>query len=850
MANKNFQNYAVAGNNVALTYDNVGDTVTIDVNVDKNDVGLGNVDNTSDINKPISTLVQNALNLKEGTITAGTTAQYYRGDKTFQTLDKTAVGLSNVDNTTDLLKPISTATQTALNSKQDTITLTTTGSSGASTFAANVLNIPTYSLSGLGGQPLNANLTSVAALTYASTSFVKMTAAGTFALDTATYLTAESDTLASVTGRGASTTTAVTMAKLTLTGAVSGVGNLSSYTVTAATGSAISKQITSTLVASANGDALVGLDISPTFTVGSFTGVTRIPLRMVFGSNYFGVSNIIADGITSLHAAAPTTSNYFIRSNNSNIIFNSPATDDMFFRVANNDRMRLFGSTGNFLIQNGGTFTDAGFRLDVNGTARIQNQLTTTGSITAASAIARGVYMNQTLVAAANGDVLVGLDINPTFTNGAFTVNNYGLRVTGNIVPSADNLYSLGTSPLRFASVNGFQSIFTYYYAPSGQASFFGSSANTSINFPINNTVYARFHATTGNFTLQNGGTFTDAGFRLDVNGTARIQNQLTTTGSITAASAIARGVYMNQTLVAAANGDTLVGLDINPTFTNGAFTGVTNIPLRINGNNSGQGITFVGQNWKILSSGGDITYNGGVGFDFSANVVAPFRFFQGAVNIARFHTTTGNLTLQNGGTFTDAGYRLDVVGADSRFNGIRAGLGAGQVAGNTVFGDTALNSNSAGTGLTAVGYQALRNTTGNQNTGIGYQSGYLISSGTNNTGIGFQTIANTTTSSNNTGVGSGALLFNTSSGNTALGTFAAQNNTTGSNNVAIGYNTVTGNFSGSVILGVSATASANNQFVVGSSTVNAGAVTTATVVQTKTWDVIINGVAQKILLA
>jgi hypothetical protein len=151
MANKNFQNYAVAGNNVALTYDNINDTVTIDVNVDKTDVGLGNVDNTSDINKPISTLVQNALNLKEGTITAGTTAQYYRGDKTFQTLDKTAVGLSNVDNTTDLLKPISTATQTALNGKQATISLTTTGSSGASTFAANVLNIPTYSLSGLGG---------------------------------------------------------------------------------------------------------------------------------------------------------------------------------------------------------------------------------------------------------------------------------------------------------------------------------------------------------------------------------------------------------------------------------------------------------------------------------------------------------------------------------------------------------------------------------------------------------------------------------------------------------------------------------------------------------------------------
>lgn len=65
--------------------------------------------------------LQTALNGKEPTITAGTTAQYYRGDKTFQTLNKSAVGLGNVDNTSDANKPISTATQTALNAKQDTL---------------------------------------------------------------------------------------------------------------------------------------------------------------------------------------------------------------------------------------------------------------------------------------------------------------------------------------------------------------------------------------------------------------------------------------------------------------------------------------------------------------------------------------------------------------------------------------------------------------------------------------------------------------------------------------------------------------------------------------------------------
>ena len=50
---------------------------------------------------------------REPTLAVGTTAQYYRGDKSWQTLDKTAVGLANVDNTSDANKPVSTAQATA-----------------------------------------------------------------------------------------------------------------------------------------------------------------------------------------------------------------------------------------------------------------------------------------------------------------------------------------------------------------------------------------------------------------------------------------------------------------------------------------------------------------------------------------------------------------------------------------------------------------------------------------------------------------------------------------------------------------------------------------------------------------
>jgi hypothetical protein len=107
----------------------------------------------------------------ERKIVSGTTGQYRRGDKTWQTLDKTAVGLSNADNTSDADKPLSSATVTALALKQAQLvsgtnikqlaggidllgsgtaaavtSLTTTGTDGVATFntSTGVLNVPQY----------------------------------------------------------------------------------------------------------------------------------------------------------------------------------------------------------------------------------------------------------------------------------------------------------------------------------------------------------------------------------------------------------------------------------------------------------------------------------------------------------------------------------------------------------------------------------------------------------------------------------------------------------------------------------------------------------------------------------
>lgn len=150
------------------------------VSLTKADVGLGNVDNTSDVNKPVSTATQTALDLKQNSlgftaedvsnkatnltspgniqypttqavaiallekqplnsdltaivnlipsdndiiqrksnVWVNRTASQYKTDLA---LVKSDVGLGNVDNTSDANKPVSTDTQTALNLKEDSL---------------------------------------------------------------------------------------------------------------------------------------------------------------------------------------------------------------------------------------------------------------------------------------------------------------------------------------------------------------------------------------------------------------------------------------------------------------------------------------------------------------------------------------------------------------------------------------------------------------------------------------------------------------------------------------------------------------------------------------------------------
>jgi hypothetical protein len=140
----------------------------------------------------------------------------------------------------------------------------------------------------------------------------------------------------------------------------------------------------------------------------------------------------------------------------------------------------------------------------------------------------------------------------------------------------------------------------------------------------------------------------------------------------------------------------------------------------------------------------------------------------------------------------------------------------------------------------------------------IGPGTGFTISpatlsTGINNIGIGFNTGEYNENGNDNITIGNYALQKSTSSsnmiviGHNAIATTATFNS---SNTIAIGNNITSSNRSGCIILGFGAGATANNQFVVGSVATNAGAVTSEVNTSSNVWNVIINGVARKILLA
>jgi len=197
-----------------------------------------------------------------------------------------------------------------------------------------------------------------------------------------------------------------------------------------------------------------------------------------------------------------------------------------------------------------------------------------------------------------NTNAVETLKITPGATN--------AILFTGNL--TATTLIKLGGTSSQFLKADGSIDSNTYIttstniYNTDGTLTSNRTLTNGGFNLSLVGATYTNRFTSTGRLLL---GTTTESTYQLDVVGTTSFSGSAIFQGTTTASGTIAKAINLQGTITAAANNDTLIGLDLNPTFSSGSFTGVTKIYQRqfiLSG-----GIAF---RYATGSSSIDITYN------------------------------------------------------------------------------------------------------------------------------------------------------------------------------------------------------------------------------------------------
>ena len=148
------------------------------------------------------------------------------------------------------------------------------------------------------------------------------------------------------------------------------------------------------------------------------------------------------------------------------------------WQVSASEKMRLFGSSGNLLLQNGGTFTDAGFRLDVSGSTRLNGNTTITGSLivtngitgslsgSATNAVSASYALSSSYALTSSYAVSASYAVTSSYALTASYVNplNQDLIITGSIIVTGGvtasnalitgNLSVLGTASFVYTTAS------------------------------------------------------------------------------------------------------------------------------------------------------------------------------------------------------------------------------------------------------------------------------------------------------------------------------------------------------------------------------------------------------------
>ena len=124
--------------------------------------------------------------------------------------------------------------------------------------------------------------------------------------------------------------------------------------------------------------------------------------------------------------------------------------------------------------------------------------------------------------------------------------------------------------------------------------------------------------------------------------------------------------------------------------------------------------------------------------------------------------TAAGTVSVTSTGVpYSGATGAVNLGAYDLTVNGLRVGLGGGAVSGNTALGSSALNSNLTGSFNTALGTSSLINSIGSYNTAVGTEALKTNISGTSNTALGFGADVSVNNLTNATAIGYNAKVQN-----------------------------------------------------------------------------------------
>ena len=284
---------------------------------------------------------------------------------------------------------LSSSDWTNFNNKQSTLSLTTTGNSGSATLVSNTLNVPTYTLAGLGGISLTS-LSATTPLSYNNTT-------GAFSIQVAN--TSQDGYLSSTdwnTFNGKQNT---------ITNPVTGTGTSGQVTyfngTSSVTGSSSFKFDGTNLTIGNPSSALAQLHIYNASAAASFllqtdstTDYSEIAVRN---------NSSTATSYFRQYSTAATGSDFGISRAGLALFFSNYATNfaigtrnggDLILGTADTERARVLSSNGYFGL---GTSTPS-YLLDVNGTGRFSDNLT----MTIASGTKSIGFGGNTIAAAAN----------------------------------------------------------------------------------------------------------------------------------------------------------------------------------------------------------------------------------------------------------------------------------------------------------------------------------------------------------------------------------------------------------------------------------------------------------------